>query len=173
MLKDVNPTSSSSEVPVRVLILKTESKFYVVLAKLWARLLAGGVWSAQASFGKIVQHSRSLSVLHKTDGRSTDTRSSGAHGPQALFLHDVPQLTQVGLRDAVVGFELQRSEVISLCFLKLPIEVKDCPQVHQGCRILKKKKKSKVWTEWLNIITHTESRLNYLHCRSWIRSIKH
>lgn len=30
--------------------------------------------------------------------------SSGACGPQALFLHDVPQLTQIGLGDGIIWF---------------------------------------------------------------------
>lgn len=62
---------------------------------------------------------------------------SRAHGPQALFLHDVPQLAQVGLGDAVVGFQIKRSEVIGFGFLQLPIEVEDGSQVHQGRGILK------------------------------------
>lgn len=33
-----------------------------------------------------------------------DLLSSGARGPQALFLHDVPQLTQIGLGDGIIWF---------------------------------------------------------------------
>lgn len=62
---------------------------------------------------------------------------SGARGPQALFLHDVPQLAQVGLGDDVIGFQVQRSEVIGFCLLQFPIEVENRPQVHQGGRVLK------------------------------------
>lgn len=65
----------------------------------------------------------------------------GAHGPQALFLHDVPQLTQVGLGDGVIGFQFKCSEVIGFSFMQLPVEVEDRPQVHQSCRILKPKER--------------------------------
>lgn len=65
----------------------------------------------------------------------------GARGPQALFLHDVPQLTQVGLGDGVIGFQFKCSEVIGFSFMQLPVKVEDRPQVHQGCRILKPKER--------------------------------
>lgn len=66
---------------------------------------------------------------------------SGAHGPQALFLHDVPQLAQVGLGDAVVGFQVKRAEVIGFGFLQLPVEVEDGSQVHQGRGILEARRR--------------------------------
>lgn len=65
--------------------------------------------------------------------------SSWSGGPQALFLHDVPQLTQVGLSDGVIGFQLKGPEVICFSVLQFPVEVQDRSQVHQGSRILKTK----------------------------------
>lgn len=64
---------------------------------------------------------------------------SRSGGPQALFLHDVPQLPQVGLSDGVIRFQLKGPEVICFSVLQFPIEVQDGPQVHQGSRILKTK----------------------------------
>lgn len=64
--------------------------------------------------------------------------SSRPGGPQALLLHDVPQLPQVGLRDGVVRFQLQGPEVISFSVLQFPVEVQDGSQVHQGSRILER-----------------------------------
>ena len=75
----------------------------------------------------------------RTDGRWAGRGSSGAHGPQALFLHYVPQLTQVGLGDGVIRFQFKCSEVIGFSLLQLSVEVEDRPQVHQGSRILKPK----------------------------------
>lgn len=63
---------------------------------------------------------------------------SRSGGPQALFLHDVPQLTQVGLSDGVVGFQLQGPEVICFGVLQFAVEVQDGSQVHQGSRILER-----------------------------------
>lgn len=65
--------------------------------------------------------------------------SSRSGGPQALFLHDVPQLTQVGLSDGVIGFQLKGPEVICFSVLQFPVEVQNRSQVHQGSRILKTK----------------------------------
>lgn len=63
---------------------------------------------------------------------------SRSGGPQALFLHDVPQLTQVGLSDGVVGFQLQGPEVICFGVLQFAVEMQDGSQVHQGSRILER-----------------------------------
>lgn len=83
---------------------------------------------------------------------------SAARCPQALFLHDVPQLTQVGLGDGVIRFQLKCPEIIGFSFLQLPVEVEDRPQVHQGCRILKFKQRALV-----------VSRLHWFHTQytSW------
>lgn len=70
--------------------------------------------------------------------------SSRSGGPQALFLHDVPQLAQVGLSDGVIGFQLKGPEVICFSVLQFPVEVQDGSQVHQGSRILKTKQAFRV-----------------------------
>lgn len=62
---------------------------------------------------------------------------SRGHCPQALFLHDVPQLAQVGLGNGIVRFELQGSQVIGFSLLKFAVQMKDSTKVHQGCRVLK------------------------------------
>lgn len=85
------------------------------------------------------------SQVWRSDGRSA---GSGARGPQAPFLHDVPQLPQVGLGDAVVWFQSERSEVIGFGFLQLPVEVEDRPQVHQGGRILKATQGQERFNTW-------------------------
>lgn len=51
--------------------------------------------------------------------------SSRSGGPQALFLHNVPQLTQVGLSDGVIGFQVKGPEVICFSVLQFPVEVQD------------------------------------------------
>lgn len=56
--------------------------------------------------------------------------------PEPLPLHDVPQLAQVGLGDDVVGFELQRTQVVGLRLGKLPVQVEDGAEVHEGGRVL-------------------------------------
>lgn len=62
--------------------------------------------------------------------------NSQPHGPEALFLHDVPQLAQVGLGDDVIRLELQRPQVVGLRLRQPPIQVEDGAQIHQGRRIL-------------------------------------
>lgn len=53
--------------------------------------------------------------------------NSQPHGPEALFLHDVPQLAQVGLGDGVVWLQLQSSQVVGLRLLQLPVEMENGP----------------------------------------------
>lgn len=53
-------------------------------------------------------------------------------------LHDVTKLAQVGLRDCVVGFELQRAQVVGLRLGELPVQVEDGAEVHQRRRVLRK-----------------------------------
>lgn len=50
--------------------------------------------------------------------------------PESLPLHDVPQLSQVGLGNDIIRFELQRTQVIGLCFRKFPVQVEDGTEVH-------------------------------------------
>lgn len=69
---------------------------------------------------------------------------SRSHCLQALFLHDVPQLAQVGLGNGIVRFELQGSQVIGFSLLKFAIQMKDSTKVHQGCRVLKGKEKRNI-----------------------------
>ena len=64
---------------------------------------------------------------------------AGRLSPEPLALHDVPQLAQVGARDAVVGLELQRPQVLGLRLRQLPVQVEDGAQVHQGGRVLRRK----------------------------------
>lgn len=82
---------------------------------------------------------------------------SGAHGPQALFLHDVPQLAQVGLGDGVIGLQIERSEVIGFGFLQLAVEVEDGSQVHQGRGILKARGGGKVSSFQLPLHLHLKT----------------
>lgn len=56
---------------------------------------------------------------------------------QSLPPHDVPKLAKVGLRDGVVGFELQRAQVVGLRLGQLPVQVEDGAQVHESCRVLR------------------------------------
>ncbi|TNN44597.1 hypothetical protein EYF80_045199 [Liparis tanakae] len=58
--------------------------------------------------------------------------------PKPLPLHDVPQLPQIGLGDDVIGFELERAQVVVLRFGKFPIQVEDGTEVHQSSRVLKR-----------------------------------
>lgn len=70
--------------------------------------------------------------------------------PESLPLHDVPKLAQVGLGDGVVGLELQRAQVVGLCFSELTVEVEDGAKVHQSGRVLgrgKDKEGKRVKTE--------------------------
>lgn len=82
---------------------------------------------------------------------------SGAHGPQALFLHDVPQLPQVGLGDGVVGLQVKRSEVIGFGLLQLAVEVEDGSQVHQGRGILKGREGVRVSSSHLPLRLHLKT----------------
>lgn len=56
---------------------------------------------------------------------------------QSLPLHDVPQLAKVGLCDGVVGFELQRAQVVGLRLGEFPVQVEDGAEVHESCRELR------------------------------------
>lgn len=56
--------------------------------------------------------------------------------PKSLPLHDVPQLPQIGLGDDIIGFELERAQVVVLRFGKFPIQVEDGTEVHQSSRVL-------------------------------------
>lgn len=56
---------------------------------------------------------------------------------QSLLLHDVPKLTKVGLCDGVVGFELQRAQVVGLRLGEFPVQVEDGAEVHESCWVLR------------------------------------
>lgn len=56
--------------------------------------------------------------------------------PESLPLHDIPKLAQVGLGDDIVGFELQRAQVVGLGFGEFAIEVEDGAEVHESSRVL-------------------------------------
>lgn len=66
---------------------------------------------------------------------------SSSSGSQTLFLHDIPEFVEVGLSDEVVWFELQRTEVVALSFLQLPIKMEDGPEIHQSCWVLGEREK--------------------------------
>lgn len=57
-------------------------------------------------------------------------------GFRSLPLHDVAKLAKVGLRDGVVRFELQRTQVVGLRLGEFPVQVEDGAQVHESCRVL-------------------------------------
>lgn len=48
---------------------------------------------------------------------------SGVGGPQALLLHDVPELAQVGLCDGVIWLQLQCSQVVGFGLVQFTIKV--------------------------------------------------
>lgn len=130
-------------VPVRALNWRkvVKSPNNVVPAKLWTLLLA---WGKLRRFEEIPPRKQPLWEFHLPGWREQmsdcrlfclfprglawrelNTVSSRSAGPQALFLHDVPQLTQVGLSDGVIGFQLKGPEVIGFSVLQLPVEVQD------------------------------------------------
>jgi len=61
--------------------------------------------------------------------------------PESLPLHDVPQLTQVGLGNDIVWFQLESSQVVRFCFWKFSIQVEDGAEVHQSSWVLGEKNK--------------------------------
>lgn len=63
--------------------------------------------------------------------------------PESLPLHDVPQLTQVGLGNDIIRFELKRTQVVGLCLRKFPVQVEDGTEVHQSSRVLREGRGSK------------------------------
>lgn len=64
--------------------------------------------------------------------------------PESLPLHYVPQLAQVGLGNDIIGFELECTQVVGLCFGKFPIQVEDGTEIHQSSWVLRESKQTAV-----------------------------
>lgn len=57
-------------------------------------------------------------------------------------MHDFPEFVQIGLRDEIVRFEPQRTQVVGFSLCKLSIEMEDGSEVHQSSSVLRETKRN-------------------------------